>query len=96
MFGVVLDFFKNNDVEYLENCSIKKESKIKIGANARLMASPDTEEKLIKIVKFAKEYEIKHKVVGAMSNILPCDNDYDGIIIKTSKINTYSVAENVL
>lgn len=96
MLDNVLDYFKRQDVEYEENYSIKKDSKVKIGGKAAAVAIPNTEDKLVRTVRYLARGGLKYKVVGAMSNILPKDDYYNGIVVKTSKIDTYSLAEDKL
>ena len=40
--------------------------------------------------------KIEYKVIGKLSNLLIASDDYKGFIIKTDKINTYSVAESAV
>lgn len=93
MLDFITDFLKEIEVEHQRYYSIKNDSKIKIGGHATA-ASPDTEDKLVRTVRFLSKSGIRFKVVGAMSNILPCDCDYDGVIVRTSNIDTYNAAEN--
>ena len=96
MLKVILECFKRYDVEYEENYSIKKNSKIKIGGIARYAITPNTEVKLINALKWLTGNGIPYKVVGAMSNILHCGDAFDGVLIKTDKIDTYCAAEDTV
>lgn len=80
-------FFEMNDVEYKENYLISLISPVKIGGQARFIAYPNSHQKLLLTVDFLRTNEIKYKIVGKMSNILPCDHNYDGVIVKTDRIN---------
>ena len=83
------DFFKLNDVKYKGNYQLSLISPIKIGGNARYVAYPDKVNKLIKVVDFLRKNKIRYKIIGRMSNTLPPDDDYDGVIIRTDSMSKY-------
>ena len=85
----ISDFFKLNDVKYKGNYQLSLISPIKIGGYARYVAYPDKVNKLIKIVKFLRKRKIRYKILGRMSNSLPPDNDYDGVIVRSDKMLNY-------
>lgn len=94
MLTHLLDFLKKQDIEYSVQFDISTASYIKIGGKAACAAMPNSTEKLIKLVDFLKEENIPYRLVGAMSNILPPDTDYPGVLIITTKCDRYCVAEN--
>ena len=83
----ILDFFKMNDVKYKENFRLSLISPIKIGGLARFVTYPECQDKLIKIIKFLRKNKIKYKILGRMSNSLPPDTNYDGLIIRTDLLS---------
>lgn len=93
MFLDLLEFFKEQEIEYAEQFDIKNVSYIKIGGNAAYAAMPNSTDKLIKLVDFLKNNKIIYKIVGGMTNILPPDSYYPGVLIVTTKCNRYFVAE---
>ena len=96
MTQALRDFLKRLDVEYKEQFDISRISYIGIGGNAAVMAMPDSSVKLIRLIDFLVEANIRYRVVGAMTNLLPSDSDFIGVLIVTDKINRYSVAESLL
>ncbi len=92
----ILDFLKMNDVEYKERRRLADVSPIRIGGEADIMAYPDSEEKLIGLIAFLENINIKYKIVGRMSNILFSDKGYRGVIIRTDRICEYSIDRNIL
>ncbi len=96
MHREILDFLKMNDVEYKSGLGLKEISPIKIGGRATVVAYPDNQSKLICLVNFLDNIKIKHKIVGRMSNILFRDENYDGFVIRTDRINTLFIDGNVL
>jgi UDP-N-acetylmuramate dehydrogenase len=69
-------------------------SSVRISTLARAVVYPDSEEKLVAILKTLKEADVPYVVVGRMSNVLFKNGAYDGVIIKTTKFNTNYVAED--
>lgn len=96
MLRCFIEFLKKHDVEYVESFDISRISTIGIGGNALLAVIPNDTDKLIKVLDFLKDNRLQYKIVGEMSNILPRDDFYDGILLLTRKIRCYSLAENVL
>lgn len=92
----LLGFFKEQEIEYAEQFDVSAISYIRIGGKASYAAMPNSTEKLIKLVKFLNSHQIAYKIVGGMSNILPSDSYYPGVLIITTKCNRYYVAENTI
>ena len=92
----ISDFFKMNDVEYKENLRLSMVSPVKIGGTASYIVYPDSIEKLVISAEFLRNNKIKHKIIGRMSNILPCDQQYQGVIIKTDRISKCCINESFI
>ena len=91
-----IDFLKKQDVKYHENFPISQISSMGVGGKANVVAFPNNIHNLIDEIDFLTEQKIKFKVLGGMTNILPCDEKIDGVLLLTKKIDSYSVAENIL
>lgn len=63
-------------------------------AVARAIAFPDDERKLINLISTLEDKGLPYIVVGGFSNILIKGGVYNGIIVKTDKILTKTLAEN--
>ena len=92
----ILDFLKMNDVDYKEGQSLAKISPIKIGGVANIVAYPDSEVKLVRLIAFLEDVKMRHKIVGRMSNILFSKEGYDGVIIRTDRIDKYRIDGSIL
>lgn len=86
----ISDFFKVNDVKYKENYNLSAISPVRIGAKTQFLVYPDSEEKLIIVVRFLRNNKIKHKILGRMSNVLPPDETYEGVIVRTDLLSQIS------
>lgn len=96
MYREISGFLKMNDVEYKGNYNLSEISPIRIGPKASVVAYPNNVDKLIKLVKFLDEIKIKYKITGRMSNTLFCGDEYEGVIIRTDRIDGYTVSHNVV
>jgi len=93
----VVDDIKQRKIgKVLEDVCMKNYTTYKIGGNVRLMVYPKNEEKLIELIKVAREYKVKYKVVGGGSNVIFSDAIYDGIIIKLDNFNNLDIDDTVV
>ena len=94
------DFFsevlKRSECEYKENYDLAAVSSARIHTNAKAIVYPKSENELINVIDALTAVEIPYVVVGGISNLLFKDKVYDGVVIKTTKNNDKSVAENII
>ena len=91
-----LNCLENHGIDFAREFCLARVSAMRLGGSCTAFIRPATEEELEWILSQALRLGIKYKIVGRMTNILPSDDEYDGVIISTSKLSSYSVAENVL
>ena len=84
-----MDFLNAKEVEYKRNVSLSSYSFVRIGGDASIVCFPNSETKLVQLLRFLKDIKIEYKMLGRMSNVLPSDNYYDGVIIKTDRLKGY-------
>ena len=70
-----------------KNVDLSKNSTFKIGGKASIVVEPSGVEEILKIIDILTNYKVKYLVVGNSSNILYDDRGYDGVIIKTHRLN---------
>jgi UDP-N-acetylmuramate dehydrogenase len=80
----------------LENVNMGNYTTYKVGGKVSLMVYPKNEEKLIELIKIARDNNIKYKVIGNGSNVIFSDNDYEGIIIKMDNFNNLEMDDTVV
>lgn len=90
------DVLKKSECKFDENKDIASLTSSRITTVARAIAYPEKEEQLVEIIYGLNDIGAKHIVLGKMSNVLVKNGKYDGVIINTSKIDKYNVAENEL
>ena len=89
-----LKLIKKTGCEFEENKSIINLTSIKINTVAKAILFPDSLEKLISSLNILCDMQIPFVVVGRMSNVLFSDRIYNGVIVATTKLRGYSLAEN--
>lgn len=89
-------FLIKKDVEYKRNQPMSQYTSVRIGGRASVVVFPRTEEQLVDVTRFLYENKTKHKVIGRMTNILPCDGEYCGALISTKKLNRYDLNSQIV
>ena len=90
----LIDYLFDQDVEYKTDVQLKPYSSINIGGVADLITFPGDIDKLINLIDFLEDNGYRYRVVGRMTNILPPDFRYNGVIINTAKINSFYIENN--
>lgn len=81
--------------EVLENEDLQNYTTYKIKGNIKVIVIPENIEKLIKLIKFLREQNIKYKILGNGSNLIFV-NEYDGVLIKLDKLNHLEINDNII
>ena len=84
-------FLRQNDISAVFNESMKKHTTFKVGGNAACVAMPDSVEKRRALIKFLNENKIRCYFLGNGSNVIFSDEGFNGVIIKTSKLNFINI-----
>ena len=83
---MIKTFLKDNQIQFLQNESLKKHITFKVGGEAKFVAMPQTKHQAANLLKFLKENNIKYYIIGRGSNVIFRDEGFDGVIIKTSNM----------
>lgn len=93
---MIKSFFNDNQIEYLEDISLKKYNTYRLDTKCKYIVFPKNVEELIKILKELKERKIKYYIIGNGSNIIFSMNYYDGVIIKLDRLNKVIYKDNIV
>lgn len=77
--------------EFEENIDLRQYTTYKAGGTALGIIYPETENQLIKLLKFLRKNEIKHKIIGNGSNLLFGNKIYEGILINLYKFDSLKI-----
>ena len=92
----LFDFLIKKDVEHKLNHPMAEYTSVRIGGIATVIAFPDTQDKLTDLLRFLHNHSIRYTVVGHMTNVLPCDEEYRGVIIITRKLNRHQLNDTTV
>lgn len=81
-----LEQMENGSVEWIRRPIMARYTSFHIGGVAELLIYPATAEALCTIVDYLRQIEMKHVVLGRMTNLLFTDEDYCGAVVCTSHI----------
>ncbi|MBQ4071677.1 MAG: UDP-N-acetylmuramate dehydrogenase [Clostridia bacterium] len=84
------------DVEYKRGLKISALSSVGIGGVASAVLFPDSEEKMIFSLRLLSENNIKHRILGGLTNVLPSDECYDGVLLLTRRMRAAEVDGNAV
>ena len=86
-------FLDEKDVEYKKDVSMRDYCSVRIGGVASVIVFPRTNEELVLLVRFLYQWRIKYKLIGKMTNILPLDEGFCGVLVSVVHLCKY-VQEN--
>lgn len=92
--NTIVNFLNEFKIEFNCNYDTSKLSHIKAGGRCCYLAFPVCGLQLVEIVRYCVRYCIRFLIIGAFSNTLIADEGFDGIIISTSRIRSYTLSEN--
>ena len=88
---LVKTFLQSNNIEFEQNVWLKNYTNFKIGGKAKFMVFPNSVEQMASVLEFVNSNQIKNFVLGAGTNILCCDEGFDGVILNTKRLCGYKV-----
>ena len=77
--------------EVEEHVTLKNLNTYRIGGTAKLLVTPNSISDLTNVIKILKDNNEKYFILGNGSNIVLNDREYDGAVIKLSKLNGIEV-----
>lgn len=77
--------------EVFENVNLKSYNTFKVESTAKAMVFPTDIEALKRLLKYLKDNNINHKILGNGSNVIFVTNYYDGVLIKLDKFDYLEV-----
>ncbi len=92
----LIQFLHDNNIQFFENLDIANFSSIRIKALVRAFALPESEDKLIRLIDFLVLNNIKFRLIGKMTNLLPIKTFYDEVVVTTRKIKDIDFKDDIL
>ena len=87
----IYDYCEKKGCTVKTNESLKDYTSFKIGGTANLVVLPNSSETLTDLIKIIKERELDYILLGNGSNVLICENNFDGVVIVTTQMNNIEI-----
>ena len=91
IFEHILEQMKKYSVQVQTDRLFSQMTTLGCGGRIKLTVFPDTVRKLIKVVRLLDKLGVERYVLGRGSNVLASDDDYDGVVISTTKMSKICV-----
>lgn len=85
---IIESFCKRKSITLKSDVALAKLTTFRIGGNAKYVAYPDSERKLIKLLNYIRKNGFRYYVLGMGSNVLASDKGFDGIVVVTTRIKS--------
>lgn len=87
----LIEFLKNEGIDFEENVDGKRLCSFRVGGNVRVVAKPKTANDLEVLYAFLLENNIKNILLGRGSNVVISDDGYDGVVISLSALSRVDI-----
>lgn len=94
--NIVNDINKLNVGEVITDVELKNYTTYKVGGMPICIVSPLDEKKLIELVKYLRNNNIKFMILGNGSNVIFNNTNYDGVIIKLDHLDDLKINDTVI
>jgi len=92
--NIVEDLKQLNVGSVTENIDIRQYTTYKAGGTATCLVQPKDVESLIILLKYVRENNIKHKIIGRGSNLVFGSGEYNGVLIKLDAFDYMEIRGN--
>ena len=92
----LISFLESQDVKYQKDVELSKLTSIGIGGRAKILVSPKSKELFTKTLNYLFENAIPYKVIGNMTNILPCDRELETVLVSTLELKEYTISNKTV
>ncbi len=82
--------------EVLEDVNLKKYNTYHIVSSCKYMIFPTDVKMLVKLLNYLNQVKIKYLILGNGSNVILCDNFFNGVFIKLDKLNNLIIKDNLV
>lgn len=88
---VIYDLVDLDAGKILENEPMYKHTTYKVGGPARVFVQVKNIDSLLKMMKYLRENNVKHMIIGKGSDLLFSDKEYEGVIVSLEGLNSIAI-----
>ena len=86
-FRIIHSKMKKYSVETCLNKRFSELTTLGCGGKIKVTIYPDTVRKLVKVIRLLDKLKTEYYLLGKGSNVLASDDDYDGVVVVTTKMS---------
>lgn len=92
--NIIKDLKQLHIGKVIEDYELKDHTTYKVGGKAICAVVPEDEKKLITLLSYLRENNIKHMILGNGSNVIFNNSGYNGVIVKLDNFNHLNISGN--
>lgn len=92
----LLAYARENNIPMGEDVSLKDHTSFRIGGPAALLTIPANGQELAALCALADDLGVRWVILGNGSNVLAADEGFDGLVIKTTGMNTITISHGMV
>ena len=89
-FRTILAKLKKYSIEIYTDKGFAELTTLGSGGKIKVTIYPDTVGKFVKVVRLLTRLQVQYSILGKGSNVLASDDDYDGVVVVTTKLTKIS------
>ena len=90
----IKDFLLSRGIAFVEYEDMSKITSMRCGGCAAVSVYPKNSSEISSLMRVLLGSGVKYKVVGGMTNLLPCDGIFDGVLVRMTGIKELEFTEN--
>ena len=90
----LISLFLNKKIKFYQFADFSEINSMKLGGKISLLVEPEDIDRMIFAFCSARKFGVPVSIVGGMTNTLPPDGIFDGVVIRTARIGTFEYTEN--
>ena len=94
-YQLILSKMKKYSVAYYTDRAFSELTTLGCGGKIKITVFPDSERKLVRCVRLLIKLKVKYYLLGRGSNVLASDDDFDGVVVVTTKMKNFRVVGRV-
>ena len=91
---IIKEFLLSRGIAFVEEEDMSKITSMRCGGRASVAVYPKNTTEIASLMEILVLLGVEYKVIGGMTNTLPCDGVFDGVLVRMTGINELEFTEN--